>query len=98
MTGEVTLRGNVLAVGGIKDKVLAAYRAGIRDIVLPHKNGKDLIELPDEVKKNVKFTLAEHVDELLQLALVGYDPLKTKIAPDSTDLGDAAQADEVEVS
>ena len=76
MTGEVTLRGKVLAVGGIKDKVLAAYRAGIREIVMPAKNGKDLIELPDEVRDNVKFTLAEHVDELLALALIGYDPMK----------------------
>ncbi len=76
MTGEVTLRGKVLAVGGIKDKVLAAYRAGIREIVMPHQNGKDLIELPQEVRDNVKFTLAEHVDELLILALIGYDPSK----------------------
>ena len=51
MTGEVTLRGKVLAVGGIKDKLLAAYRAGIKHVVLPKANEKDLVEIPDEVRK-----------------------------------------------
>ncbi|MBV71532.1 MAG: endopeptidase La [Myxococcales bacterium] len=74
MTGEVTLRGKVLAVGGIKDKLLAAYRAGIKNIVLPKQNEKDLVDVPDEVKKKTKFHLLEHVDTLLDLALIGYDP------------------------
>jgi ATP-dependent Lon protease len=74
MTGEVTLRGKVLAVGGVKDKLLAAYRAGIKNIALPMHNAKDLVDVPDEVKKSTKFHLIDHVDTLLELALIGYDP------------------------
>lgn len=70
MTGEVTLRGNVLPVGGVKDKILAAYRAGILHVALPKANAKDLIELPDEVKDVIHFHPIEHVDELLDLALL----------------------------
>lgn len=74
MTGEVTLRGKVLPVGGIKDKILAAYRAGIRVVALPKANGKDLAEVPDEVKNVTTFHLLDHVDELLSIGLVGFDP------------------------
>ena len=70
MTGEVTLRGKVLAVGGVKDKVLAAYRVGISHIVLPMTNEKDLIELPEEVNEAISFHPIGHVDELFSLALV----------------------------
>ena len=70
MTGEVTLRGKVLAVGGIKDKVLAAYRAGIAHVALPKHNAKNLDELPQEVSEAVQFHPLDHVDELLQIALV----------------------------
>jgi hypothetical protein len=71
---EVTLRGTVLPVGGIKDKILAAYRAGIRVVALPKANGKDLAEVPDEVKAVTTFHLLDHVDELLSIGLVGFDP------------------------
>jgi ATP-dependent Lon protease len=81
MTGEVTLRGKVLAVGGVKDKLLAAYRAGIKNIALPKHNAKDLVDVPDEVKKKTKFHLIEHVDTLLELALIGYDPKTEEEAP-----------------
>ena len=74
MTGEVTLRGKVLPVGGIKDKILAAYRAGIREVALPRHNEKDIIEIPEEVRKETTFHLLEHVDQLLEIALIGYDP------------------------
>lgn len=70
MTGEVTLRGKVLPVGGVKDKVLGAYRANLKHVVIPYANAKDLIELPEEVKERVKFYPIEHVDELLELALM----------------------------
>ena len=70
MTGEISLRGKVLPVGGIKEKVLAASRAGIKTIILPKKNEKDLTELPLEVKKNLKFHFIERVDEALELALL----------------------------
>jgi ATP-dependent Lon protease len=70
MTGEITLRGRVLPVGGIKEKVLAANRAGIKKILLPIENEKDLTEIPDTVKRKLEFVLVEHMDEVLKHALV----------------------------
>jgi ATP-dependent Lon protease len=69
MTGEITLRGDVLPVGGIKEKVIAAVRAGITDIILPHLNEKDVIELPDNVKEGIKFHLVQGIEEALDIAL-----------------------------
>lgn len=69
MTGEVTLRGNVMAVGGVKEKVLAAIRQGITKIIIPHENQKDLEEIPESLRNKVSYTLVKHVDEVLQLAL-----------------------------
>jgi ATP-dependent Lon protease len=69
MTGEITLRGDVLPVGGIKEKVIAAARAGIKHIILPHLNEKDVIELPDNVKKGIKFHLVQGIEEALEIAL-----------------------------
>ena len=69
MTGEITLRGDVLPVGGIKEKVLAAIRSDIKDIILPHLNEKDVIELPENVKEGVRFHLVQGIDEVLALAL-----------------------------
>ena len=69
MTGEITLRGDVLPVGGIKEKVIAAVRAGITDIILPHLNEKDVIELPDNVKEGVHFHLVQGIEEALDIAL-----------------------------
>jgi len=71
MTGEITLRGKVLPVGGIKDKVLAAYRGGITEIVLPKENEKDLEEIPTEVREAMEFHLVESMDEVLRLTLDG---------------------------
>lgn len=65
MTGEITLRGRVLPVGGIKEKVLAAKRAGIATLILPKRNEKDLVEVPDEVKAKMEFRFVEKVDEML---------------------------------
>ncbi len=73
MTGEVTLRGKVLPVGGIKDKLLAAYRAGIAHVALPKANEKDLTDVPEEVRHAMSFHMLEHVDELFELALIGFD-------------------------
>lgn len=70
MSGEITLRGNVLPVGGIKEKVLAAHRAGIKRIILPERCKKDMIDVPDSVKAEVEFHFVSKVDELLPLALV----------------------------
>jgi ATP-dependent Lon protease len=69
MTGEVTLQGRVLPVGGIKQKVLAAHRAGLTDVILPSRNGGDLDDLPQSVLEAVRFHLVDHVDEALAVAL-----------------------------
>lgn len=71
MTGEVTLRGRVLAIGGVKEKVLAAHRVGITTVILPKDNEKDLEEVPANIKRKLKFVLVEHLDQVLDEALVG---------------------------
>ena len=70
MTGEVTLRGRVLEIGGVKEKVLAAYRAGIRELIMPKANEKDLRDVPDEVRQHVRFMFVEKMDEVLRIALL----------------------------
>lgn len=70
MTGEITLRGRVLPIGGLKEKILAAHRAGIKHFILPAKNRKDLNDVPAGVLRNVKLHFVEHVDEVLKLALL----------------------------
>lgn len=69
MTGEVTLRGKVLEIGGIKEKILAAHRAGIKNIILPKDNEKDLDDVPKEIKKEVDFIFVEYMDDVLKTAL-----------------------------
>ncbi|MDQ2785807.1 MAG: endopeptidase La, partial [Chloroflexota bacterium] len=69
MTGEITLRGQVLPIGGVKDKVLAARRAGLTTVILPKRNEGDLDDLPKDVRKAMHFVLAEHIDQVLQAAL-----------------------------
>lgn len=70
MTGEITLRGRVLPIGGLKDKVLAAHRMGIKTIILPKENKRDMDEIPMNVQRNLEFVLVEHMDEVLNCALV----------------------------
>ena len=74
MTGEITLRGTVLPIGGLKEKVLAAHRAGIKKILIPAENEKDIEEIPASVLKNVELVLVSNVDEVLKKALVLDDP------------------------
>ena len=69
MTGEVTLRGRVLPIGGLKEKLLAALRGGIKTVLIPKENEKDLAEIPDNVKKGLKIIAVANVDEVLQVAL-----------------------------
>ena len=70
MTGEITLRGKVLPVGGIKEKVIAAHRAGVKKVLLPKDNMKDIDELPQNVRKELEFRSIETIDEVLEEALV----------------------------
>jgi ATP-dependent Lon protease len=69
MTGEITLRGNVLQIGGVKEKLLAAHRAGIKRVIIPDRNVKDLVDVPDEVKKEMEILSVKRMDEVLALAL-----------------------------
>ena len=70
MTGEITLRGNILAIGGLKEKLLAALRGGIKTVLIPEENAKDLAEIPDNVKDGLTILPVAHVSEVLKLALV----------------------------
>jgi ATP-dependent Lon protease len=85
MTGEITLRGQVLPVGGIKEKVLAAHRAGLRIVILPKRNEKDLDDLPEEVRKEMTFILADRAEEVLSAALrTEHIPAAKGGAPEAT--------------
>jgi len=68
MTGEITLRGQVLPVGGIKEKVLAARRAGLKKVCLPRRNENDLEELPEDVKREMQFILVDRVEQVFDVA------------------------------
>lgn len=72
MTGEITIRGLVLPVGGIKEKVLAAHRAGVRGAILPSRNQRDLRDVPDEVRDMLQWRWVDHIDQVLETALVEY--------------------------
>ena len=69
MTGEITLRGEVLAIGGLKEKLLAAHRGGIKTVLIPHENEKDLVDIPDNVKQNLIIKPVRWIDEVLEIAL-----------------------------
>ncbi len=69
MTGEVTLTGQVLPIGGLKEKLLAAHRAGIKHVIIPKENEKDLVDMPKKISEDIKITPVEHADEVLKIAL-----------------------------
>jgi ATP-dependent Lon protease len=86
MTGEITLRGRVLPIGGLKEKVLAARRGGIRTVILPEENRKDIKEIPQAVRKNLEFVLVEHADDVLPYALACGDAVwKGRTSPAADD-------------
>ena len=74
MTGEISLRGLVLPIGGVKEKTIAAHRAGITKVLLPSRNRKDMEDIPDSVRKDIKFVFCERVDDVVREAL-GIEPI-----------------------
>ena len=74
MTGEITLRGRVLPIGGLKEKVLAAHRGGIKKVLIPKENAKDIREIPKKVRDQLEMVLVDHTDEVLREALRLEDP------------------------
>ena len=69
MTGEVTLTGQVLPIGGLKEKLLAAHRAGIKEVLIPKENEKDLVDMPKKIIDDIKITPVDHADQVLKVAL-----------------------------
>jgi ATP-dependent Lon protease len=82
MTGEITLRGLVLPIGGLKEKTLAAKRAGIKQVIVPKRNERDMVDIPQEVRDSLKFHFVENIDQALKIA-VGESPRKTPSAPNT---------------
>jgi ATP-dependent Lon protease len=69
MTGEITLRGRVLPVGGLREKITAAHRAGLKVVIIPQRNVKDLVELPKRVREDLKIIPVQHMDEVIEIAM-----------------------------
>ncbi len=84
MTGEITLRGRVLPIGGLKEKILAAHRGGIKRVLIPAENEKDLQDVPATVLKAIQIETVDHVDEVLRKALVLSDPDRFLVTEEST--------------
>jgi ATP-dependent Lon protease len=94
MSGEITLRGRVLPIGGVKEKVLAAYRAGIKTVIIPEKNIKDLVDVPKKALHDLKIIPVVHMDQVLEIAIASEpvsEPPKPRRKPD---LRDSDQIDE----
>jgi ATP-dependent Lon protease len=94
MTGEVTLRGKVLEIGGVKEKVLAAYRAGLRDVILPRGNERDLREVPEDVRENITFHFVDRMDDVIRIALGQPTEPKLSIADESVSAAEPRAAKE----
>jgi ATP-dependent Lon protease len=90
MTGEVTLRGKVLEIGGVKEKVLAAYRSGLREVILPKANEKDVRDVPEEVRAHMAFVFVDRMDQVLQHALLDQEGARAR--PPRRRAGDGAKS------
>jgi len=75
MTGEITLRGRILPVGGLKEKSMAAHRAGIKTIIVPRQNQKDMVEIPKKIQRDLRFVFVDRMDDVLPVALLS-EPAK----------------------
>ena len=92
MTGEITLRGQVLAIGGVKEKVLAAHRSGIKTIILPKQNEQEVDDVPDEIRKTIKFIYVDTIEDVIKAALESPKPVKKKPAKKKTKKKPAPEA------
>jgi len=81
MTGEITLRGRILPVGGVREKVMSANRVGLKSVILPKWNDKDLIDVPKQVQADLKITFVDHMDQVLDIALMPAKPVRRKRSP-----------------
>ena len=95
MTGEITLRGRILPVGGVREKILTAHRAGLKTIILPKRNEKDLIDIPKRARKELTIKLVEHMDQVIEIAMDAMpDPTFTgfDLGKEQTESGDDTQS------
>ena len=92
MTGEVTLTGQVLPIGGLKEKLLAAHRAGIKEVLIPKENEKDLVDMPKKILDEIKITPVEYADEVLKIALTKELKKTEWVEVDLTKKDDKSQA------
>ena len=92
MTGEITLRGEVLPIGGLKEKLLAAHRGGIQTVIIPEENERDLVEIPKNIKQNLDIRPVRWIDEVLEVALA--DRPKPRPPKDANDVKAAESKEE----
>ena len=92
MTGEVTLTGQVLPIGGLKEKLLAAHRAGIKEVIIPKENEKDLVDMPKKIIDDIKITPVEYADQVLKVALTKELKKTEWVEVDMTKKDDKSQA------
>ena len=78
MTGEITLRGRILPVGGVREKVLAAHRVGLKTVLLPRRNQKDLVEISKKARSDLQIVSVDHMDQVIEVALKPPRPKKTR--------------------